>query len=416
MARSLGDYTRVLFYPGNLYMERTILDPASAKGNAGWRSAITVEYLSLLGLATLVSLGAGCLRRGKGQAFRIFGAAWFLAGYLPISNLMPLNATVAEHWLYLPSVGFLIFLLGCVIELPVRFRQASIAFACLALLGLSARSMVRSTDWADEETFYTRTIQSGGSSVRAAVNLAEIYSQRGDTAAAERLFRLVLESTPDYPMARNNLANVLDKQGRKTEARDLFNSSAKVAVEARKDYPGTWVAAVNLARIKRAQGDFEGAIKLLDQARLDYPEIWEVIRCQAEVLRVAQQAEAAGRLVESFAAKNWWHHEASVTLGRLYAAQGDAERATAAWRHASRLDVHDAESLNLIAGVRLRQNRLDEAFQIQQRAVARQPDEPRQYRMLSDILTRMGRADEARAALAQVSQMEAFAKTESRIN
>jgi hypothetical protein len=29
--------------------------------------------------------------------------------YLPTSNLFGLNATVAEHWLYLPSVGFLIF-------------------------------------------------------------------------------------------------------------------------------------------------------------------------------------------------------------------------------------------------------------------------------------------------------------------
>ena len=153
-----------------------------------------------------------------------------------------------------------------------------------------------------------------------------------------------------------------------------------------------------------------------DQARLDYPEIWEVIRCQAEVLRVAQQAKAAGELVESFATKNWWHYEASVALGRLYAAQGDAERATAAWRHASRLDVHDAESLNLIAGVRLRQNRLDEAFKIQRRAIARQPDQPRQYRMLSDILAKMGRTDEARAALVQVSQMEAFAQTQATLN
>ena len=416
MARSLGDYTRILFYPANLYMERTILDSASYKDNPGWRGAAGIEYLSLLGLGTLVALGAGCLHRGQGQAIRIFGAAWFFASYLPISNLISLNATVAEHWLYLPSVGFLMFLAGCAIDLPLRFREASIAFACLALVGLSARSMVRSTDWADEETFYTRTIQSGGSSVRAAVNLAEIYSQRGDTVEAERVFRVVLKMNPDHPMARNNLANVLDKQGRKAEAQKLFDSSAKAAGETRNDYPGTWVAAINLARIKRAQGDFEGAMKLLDQARLDYPEIWEVIRCQAEVLRVAGQTDAAEQLVQGFALKNWWHYEASVALGRLYAQQGDAERATAAWRHASRLDVHDAESLNLIAGVRLRQNRLDEAFQIQQRAVARQPDQPRQYRMLSDILTKMGRADEARAALAQVSQMEAFAKSEQRIN
>jgi len=416
MARSLGDYTRILFYPANLYMERTILDPASYKGNAGWRGASGIEYLSLLGVGTLAALGAGCFRRGKGQAIRIFGVAWFFAGYLPISNLISLNATVAEHWLYLPSVGFLIFLAGCAIDLPLRLRQASIAFACLALVGLSARSMIRSTDWADEETFYTRTIQSGGSSVRAAVNLAEIYSKRGDTAEAERVFRVVLKLNPDHPMARNNLAAVLEKQGRKAEAQAIFDSSAKAAAHTRTDYPGTWMATINLARIKRAQGDFEGAMKLLDQARLDYPEIWEVIRCQAEVLRLAQQTDAAEQLVESFARRNWWHYEASIALGRLHAQQGDAERATAAWRHASRLDVYDVESLNLIAAVRLRQNRLDEAFEIQRRAVARQPDQPRQYRMLSDILTKMGRTDEARAALAQVSQMEAFAQSEPRIN
>jgi tetratricopeptide (TPR) repeat protein len=222
--------------------------------------------------------------------------------------------------------------------------------------------------------------------------------------------------TPDYPTARNNLANLLHKQGREAEAQDILDSSAKAAVETRKDYPGTWVAAINLARMKRAKGDIDGAMKLLEQARLDYPETWEVIRCQAEVLRVAHQADAAMRLVKDFARKNWWHYEAAIALGRLYAEQGDAEQAAAAWRHASWLDVHDAESLNLIAGVRLRQNRLDEAFKIQERAVARQPDQPRQYRMLSDILAKMGREDEARAALAQVSQMEAFAKSEARIN
>jgi tetratricopeptide (TPR) repeat protein len=416
MARSLGDYTRLLFYPGNLHMERTILDAASYKGNAGWRDGVSVEYLSLLGLGTLAALIAGCVHRGRGQAVRIFGGAWFFAGYLPISNLISLNATVAEHWLYLPSVGFLIFLAGCVVDLPLRLRQVSIACACLAAVGLSARSMVRSTDWADEETFYTRTIKSGGSSVRAAVNLAEIYSQRGDAAAAERVFRTVLELTPDYPMARNNLANLLHQQGRKEEAQALFDSSAKAAVETRKDYPGTWVAAINLARIKKANGDLDGAMKLLEQARLDYPETWEVIRCQAEVLRVAKRADAATQLVKDFATKNWWHYEATVALGRLYAEQGETERATAAWRHASWLDVHDAESLNLIAGVRLRQNRLDEAFEIQKRAVGRQPDQPRQYRMLSDILAKMGRADEARAALAQVTQMEAFAHSQTQIN
>jgi tetratricopeptide (TPR) repeat protein len=416
MARALGDYTRLMFYPGNLHMERTILDAYSFENNASWRNSVGTEYLSLLGLGALAALVAGCVRRGNGQAVRIFGAGWFLAGYLPISNLIPLNATVAEHWLYLPSVGFLVFLAGCAVDLPVRFRRVSLGFACVAVIALSARSLVRSTDWADEETFYERTVAAGGSSTRAAANLAEVYSRKGKVKDAERVFRRILELTPDYPMARNNLANLLHKQGRKDEAKALFVSSAKAAVENRRDYPGTWVAAINLAHMKQAEGDLAGTLKILEQARLDYPETWEVIRFQAEVLRLSKQPEAAIQLVRNFAQKNWWHYEASIALGRLHWEEGNADAATKAWRHASWLDVHDAESLNLIARLRLRQNRLEEAFKIQQRAIARQPDQPRQYRMLSDILAKMGRADEARAALAQVTQMEAFAHAQTQIN
>ena len=65
-------------------------------------------------------------------------------------------------------------------------------------------------------------------------------------------------------------------------------------------------------------------------------------------------------------------------------------------------------ALRLIAQMRLRQNRLDEAFQAQRRAVARQPDEPRQYVLLSDILEKMGRTAEARSVLAKASQLRAL--------
>ena len=84
--------------------------------------------------------------------------------------------------------------------------------------------------------------------------------------------------------------------------------------------------------------------------------------------------------------------------------------------HASWLDIHDAESLNLIAAMKVLQNRLEAACAIQRRAVARQPDQPRQYLLLSDILEKMGRNEEARAALDQVSQLNALARSERRLN
>src|SRR5205807_353029 len=231
MARSLGDYGRLIVFPANLHMERTIFDASSCRSNADWREAIGAEYLSLLGLVLLAGLVCGSIKEGRGQAVRIFGAGWFLAAYLPVSNIVQLNASVAEHWLYLPLVGFLIFLSGCAFELPTRFLRLVTAIAIIAVIGLSVRSFMRSGDWANEETFYKRTFEAGGTSPRVAVNLGHIYAGRGAYVEAERIFRTVLDQVPGYPLAQNNLADVLWRQGKTKEAEILFARVEKASME-----------------------------------------------------------------------------------------------------------------------------------------------------------------------------------------
>jgi tetratricopeptide (TPR) repeat protein len=335
---------------------------------------------------------------------------------LPTSNLFELNATVAEHWLYLPSVGLLIFGAGCLIELSNRSRQVAVAFACIACLGLSARSFVRSTDWLTAETFYQRTLAAGGKSLRVAMNLGHVYSSKGEYTKAEALFRRVLEISPDYTMARSNLGEALFRQGKTQEAEAVFAAASKSAEESRTQYPRTWIATLNVAHLRHKEHDDQTALATLEKARSDYPGIWELVSFEAELLREVRGADSALPMIQDFARTHWWHSGVFLAMGRLYAERGDAELAEAALRHASWLDIHDAESLNLIVAMKMLQNRLEAACEIQRRAVARQPDEPRQYLLLSDILEKMGRNDEARAALDQVSQLNAIARSERRLN
>jgi protein O-mannosyl-transferase len=411
MARALGDYARLAIFPANLHMERTVVDPIGWRTNADWRERIGTEYLSILGLGVLTIFAYGMIKRGRGQRLRVLGAGWFLLAYLPISNLFQLNATVAEHWLYLPLVGFFIFVFGCVIELPVRHRYATATLGILAISCLSVRSFVRSGDWANEEIFYRRTAAAGGESARVSVNLAQVYAVRGDWAAAEKMLRHVLEVTPGYPTARINLGDVLLHEGKSAEAetffRTLFDSDERVS----KEYPRTWIAAVNFACVRHRAGDDKGAFEILYQARAAHPGVWELISYESELRRETGGTQEAFELVENFARDHWWHYGAAVALGRLYAERNDAPRAEAALAHASLLDVHDAEALHLIAMIKLRQNDLEQAFRAQRRAISRQPDQPSQYILLSNILERMGRAEEARAALAKVSKLRALAET-----
>jgi tetratricopeptide (TPR) repeat protein len=408
MARALGDYGRLLIFPANLHMERTIMNPIAYRSRHDWRDQMGDEYLSILGLIILATLVYGSIRPGHGQRLRFFGGFWCIAGFLPISNIVPLNATVAEHWLYLPSVGFFIFATGCTLELSRPFKQLSVFCVLLAALALGVRSYVRSTDWVTAETFYRRTIASGGGSPRSGLNLGQICVDRGDYAEAEKIFRRVLAIAPDYPLAQSNLASALWHQGKSPEAEALFGRLDKSSAAMAKEYPRTWIGSLNLARLRRLAGDNRSALDVLERARKTYPEVWELISLESEILRQTRGPDPALHLIEDFAGKNWWHYQAALALGRLYAQKGDIDLAVRALQRASRLDVHDTESLDLIANIRFRQKKFDEALSSQKRAVARQPDEPHQYTLLSDILTKIGRSSEAHIALAKASELRAI--------
>jgi tetratricopeptide (TPR) repeat protein len=409
MLRALGDYGRLMVFPRNLHMERTIFDPDNYLSRDSWRKTAASEYLSILGLVVLAVFIYGCARRGLGQRARIMGTVWFFAAYLPISNIVQLNATVAEHWLYLPSVGLLLFLGGWALDLPRRFRPGLTAVAAIAILALSVRSAIRSSDWSNDETFYRRTLAAGGISARVYVNLAQIYANRGEYAAAEKILRRVVETTPDYPIARNNLATVLAYEGKVAESEAIFSRSAERATESRGQYPRTWIAAFNVAHMRSRAKDDAGAIAVLERARADYPEVWELISLESELLRRTQGPLPALHLVENYVQQNWWHHAAWLAEGRLYAESNDTAQATRALRYAAMLDIHDVKALDLLAQILLREGRLEDALTTQRRAVTRQPYEPRQYLMLAEVLDKLGRTDEAQKARDYVARLQAMA-------
>jgi tetratricopeptide (TPR) repeat protein len=409
MLRALGDYARLMIVPTNLHMERTVFDPTPLRDSAHWLRNPDVEYLSLLGLGTMVALVIGILRKEPGRDLRIVGAGWFILSYLPTSNLMSLNATVAEHWLYLPSVGFLLFVAGCVFALPQHTRKWAIMLSAVFAVALGGRSYDRSADWSSAEKFFQQTLAAGGSS-RAAVNLALIYSRRGEYPRAERLLRRVLVLTPDDPIARNNIADALRHLGRAAEAEQILLATKKEDEKIRKDYPRTWVVAANLARLRHAQKNDTAAFALLDEARKEYPDVWELVSYEAELLREEKGPVAAQKLVEQFARRNWWHYGATLALGRICAEKGNAAEATAVLTRASWLDLRDVEALNLIAQIRVREHRLNDAYLAQRKATDRQPDAPRQYTLLSDILEKMGRTAEARDAQAEGQRLQELAR------
>jgi protein O-mannosyl-transferase len=403
MLRALGDYGRLMIYPANLHIERSVRASADE----------STALLFIFGLVTAAALAYGACRKGKAQSIRLLGVAWFTLAFLPVSNLFPLNATVAEHWLYLPSVGLLIFIAGIVLEWPMRRPVLLAALGVVALVALSARSFVRSADWLDSKTLYRRSLAEGASKTRVVLNLAQTYAAQKDFAKAEALLRRLVTSNPNYAMAQNALGHLLLEQGKTEQAEEIFAKAASDRRAGEHEEPRTWIAALNLAYLKHSEHDDAAALAILEKARADYPGTWRLIGLESEILRASGQSSKALALVQQFREANWWHCAAAIEAGRIYFEQDRFTEAEAVLRRATWFDIHDAESLNLLAALNIRQNQLEAACEIQRRAVRRQPDQPRQYFLLSDILEKLGRHDEAQAALVRFHSLQAFAKSYS---
>ena len=407
MLRAMGDYTSLIFYPSRLLMDRTLASPAMYINLNSWHASPRYEYLSVIGSAVLALGAMLCGKAGSGNRLRLFGALWFVIAFLPISNLFPLNAQVAEHWIYLASIGYLAFLAGCVMLLSPRWRMAATYAAGVAVVALGVRTAVRAGDWSDPATFYTRTIEDGGGTPRVFGNLAGVFGRHGDYAKQEAILRRTLALFPEFTPARINLGICLVKQGRAEDAEPFLNFAKPAADEVSRRFPRTWSAALNLAGVRAQTGAIDEALAILAEARGRSPETWELAKYESDLVQHSQGAAAAIPVIERYATAHWWHEDAWMTLGQLRAAAGDPQGAIDAMRQASRLDIHDPKPFANIARIEIARDRPEAACDAQRIAIQRDPNQPSRYLIFASMLDQLGRKDEAAAAMQHALELRA---------
>ncbi|NNF66010.1 MAG: tetratricopeptide repeat protein, partial [Gammaproteobacteria bacterium] len=94
----------------------------------------------------------------------------------------------------------------------------------------------------------------------ARINLGRLHHDNGDLPAAERLYRKVLEDTPDSVLGWYNLGVVLDDQGRAAAARQAYEQALKVD----EDFAD---AHFNLARLHERDGHPAQALRHFSRYR-----------------------------------------------------------------------------------------------------------------------------------------------------
>jgi len=148
-------------------------------------------------------------------AYRVMRVLFFWGGYFlitlfPVMNIIPINAQMSEHFLYIPSMGFfaifawILYTIGRIGKLS-RYRWLPGIILTLVILSCIIITIDRNTEWRDELTLFKKTVEYSPTSYRAHFNLGAAYYNEGLYGEAIIEFKKVLELNPDLADARRNI-------------------------------------------------------------------------------------------------------------------------------------------------------------------------------------------------------------------
>lgn len=313
---ALAQYTRLLVLPLDLRMEY------------GSFSFSFIDPRAFLGIIVL-SLIIWSMAKFKNNKNIFFPLAWFLITLLPVSNLYPINAYMAEHWLYVPSMG--VFFLAAYGLFGLYDRRglkipAIAAMTCLTVF-YSFLTIEQNGYWKDAVTFYERTLKYNPRSDRVYSNLATEYMLRGEHERAIELFKSTLNTSTDPAGLYNNLGIAYSTVKKEAEAIDAY----KKAIEAN---PAFAEAYNNLGVSYTIVGDRQNATWAFRKAVEINPNYADAYNNLGSQLSDPNEAMAA---YEKALEINPNHANACYNLSAVYRAVGRTDDADRLYRRAQEL-------------------------------------------------------------------------------
>ncbi|MEY2576621.1 MAG: protein O-mannosyl-transferase [Verrucomicrobiota bacterium] len=330
-ARAFAEYAGLIVFPANLHMDRDVESHPFGPSDASVRGAAWRELQTLLGIV-LIAAAIYWLIRSRKTNSAIFGCLVLATlAYVPVSGAFSLNASIAEHWLYLPS-AFLFLAVALAIS---QLRVPSPALTGLVaswVVVLAARTFVYTHDWKNQRTFLERTIAAGGDSPRMLVNLASQELHDGQLDSAKKHLELALEKEPNQPFAVINLAVVAIRKDDYATAREILNRA--------KDLPVVDAQAHELLAILEIKEHARVELLRFRLASRTGPPNWRIERRYIEALDETGNTSAAIRELAGCLKTQWYRAESWQLLSKLFTKKGATREGIDALEQAKDYDVH----------------------------------------------------------------------------
>jgi len=244
-------YLRFLFLPVGFHME-THLPYARSFDNPS-------TFLAFLGTIGLILLTFTMKKRNKAV---FFGLSWFFISLLPVLNVLyPVNAAIAVHWLYLPSIGILFALMTL---LHNRLKENKVLFISIVLIIAFIFGILtynRNNNWKDEETLYN-SILPYSQTPRVYVNLGNIYARKNEFGKAAFYYKKALDIAPGQTEIYVNLGYIYNTLKEYDKAEKFLKIALRLTPRHANAYYNLGVTYYNMRRYKEAHNVLYKAIEL----------------------------------------------------------------------------------------------------------------------------------------------------------
>lgn len=252
-----------------------------------------------------------------------FSVLWFFVTLLPESSFLPIQDVMVEHRLYLPSVGFSLFVTSGLFYLlkEISLKIAMIILTLIVLI-FSLMTFERNMIWKDDLSLWDEAVHQSPHKARPYTNRGSNYGQRGNFALAIADFNRAIDLDPRNLESYDNRGMMYFAQGNLIQAIEDFNKEIEIN-------PHSASAYNNRGFIYYTQGNF-------DQALLDFNKAIEIYPHYARPYNNRALIEyAQGRLSEALEDENRatsldpQFEEAYNNRGMIHAKQGEFNQAIA---------------------------------------------------------------------------------------
>jgi tetratricopeptide (TPR) repeat protein len=375
---AISSYAQILLFPVNLHMGHdNRLFPFTEP--TAWLGAIIVITLVVLAWKTR-----------KTQTLIFFAIAWFFITLMPASNFYALGFFMADHYLYLPSLGFFLLFAACIrwAYRHAALKNFAIGFLTITCAIYSVLTFKQTHYWHDPVTFFERTLRYNPASARALNNLGHLYAQEGRLTEAKDLYERAIAADPSRKETYDNLGNLYSELGDNEKAIAQYKKAIEI-------YPNYGKAYNNIGQIYARTGKTQEAIEMLRKAIEVSPNLAQPYCNLAYLYITLDKDDQAVELYKKALAVDPDDSNIYMYLGNTYGKMGRNEDAAAFYEKAITINPLNAPAYSNLGNVINALGDSGKAEELYKKAILVDPNFAEPYCNLGVLYSKSGRIEQA---------------------